>query len=237
MTHSIPHAASDGKSGNLSALPATTCLFHPHPANHPQVTSDPRSETNPVEEGTGIITSDSLAAESLRSGGDFAANESRKPGITDQTSKGFTGNTTDTSGARRIDGDSTGEDPDTTQASLDADQKLGKDAGVGPTYSASAASKGTNSDSSAGVAPTIYQDNVDERVYQPKGEGLEEGGSITGQEKNTSYAPIGSKNDPSLLAEQKFQRENADQAAAAGYERGGTTDKGGFEQLDREERA
>lgn len=55
----------------------------------------PRGE---VQENPGTITSDSLAAESMNSGGDFASNQS---GIapSQQSSNGFTGNTTDTQGA------------------------------------------------------------------------------------------------------------------------------------------
>jgi hypothetical protein len=128
------------------------------------------------------------------------------------------------------------EDPATTQAELDADRAGGKAAGVGPTYNKS----GPSSSSSAGVAPTAQQYNVDPRVLQPKGANLKEGGDITGSEKNTSFtAEIGSKNDPGLAAEQKFAKVNAEQPAshAGGQRDSKVLDQGGYEVLDREERA
>ena len=166
-------------SGNLQPYERSTTTSLPHAGlvlTTSQV-SDPSAR--PIEEGTGTIPSDSLAAESIRAGGDFAANQDQTAGISGQSSKGFTGRTTDTSGARKIEGDATGEDPSTTQAALDADVKHGKSAGVGPTYNADSTTKGTSS--SADVAPTAHWDNVDERVYQPKGENLKEGGGGGGR--------------------------------------------------------
>ena len=98
-------------------------------------------------------------------------------------------------------------------------------------------SKGTSS--SAGVAPTAHWDNVDERVLQPKGENLKEGGDITGSEKNTSFTTdIGGKNDPALLAEQKFASANADQPAAGGTSsRDSKISQGVYDALNSEERA
>lgn len=50
----------------------------------------------------------------------------------------------------------------------------------------------------------------------PKGKNLTEGG-FDGDAKNASFnQDIGGKNDPGRLAEQKFQKENADTAGIAG---------------------
>ncbi|KIW03572.1 uncharacterized protein PV09_05327 [Verruconis gallopava] len=209
-----------------------------------KVTRDPEAE-NRIEEGTGIVTSDSLAAESMRSGGDFAANV-HNAAISDQTSRGFTGNTTDTSSARRIhgDGDDDGNDAEEARmrSELDATREGGKDAGVGPTYNvrssandpyAATAGDGTQYGGQGGLAPTSMQHNVDTRDLQPKGENLKEGGDITGDEPNASFgADIGSKNDPSLAAEKKFARENADAAIASGFQRDSKLmSEGGYDQL------
>jgi hypothetical protein len=171
-----------------------------------------------------MVTSDSLAADSIRAGGDFGANQ-KSTGISDQPSRGFTGKTTDTSGAREL----SGED-DTTQSELDSDIKYGKDAGVGPTYNTRDTSNyantsategdGTNYGGQGGVAPTSMWNNTDEKVYKPKGANLKEGGEITGDEPNESFrAEIGSKNDPGLAAENKMARMNADAASASGFKR------------------
>jgi hypothetical protein len=64
------------------------------------------------------------------------------------------------------------------------------------------------------------QYNVDSKVLKPKGENLKEGGDITGDEPNESFrSDIGSKNDPSLAAENKIARMNADAANASGSKR------------------
>src|SRR5947207_11824608 len=64
-----------------------------------KVTTDSEAKERPVEEPTGILLSDSLAAESLQSDGSFAANESKK-GIYDQPSRGTTANNTEISSAQ-----------------------------------------------------------------------------------------------------------------------------------------
>ncbi|KAL8942909.1 MAG: hypothetical protein Q9216_001384 [Gyalolechia sp. 2 TL-2023] len=64
------------------------------------VTTDPQSYQNPTREGAGPIASDSLAAESTRSGGAFAANRGSAPQSVSGSSSTF--NTTDTSGAREL---------------------------------------------------------------------------------------------------------------------------------------
>lgn len=70
----------------------------------------------------------------------------------------------------------------------------------------------------------------------PKGKNLTEGGFESEDGTNASFtSEIGSKNDPGRLAEEKFQRGNADAANVAGMPRqqGGTGDNS-FDALGEE---
>ncbi|KAL9580293.1 MAG: hypothetical protein Q9212_004578 [Teloschistes hypoglaucus] len=64
-------------------------------------TSDPEAYQNPTREGAGAVASDSLAAESSRAGGGFSENRNSEPLAVSGSSSTF--NTTDTSGATRLD--------------------------------------------------------------------------------------------------------------------------------------
>ncbi|KAK4693608.1 hypothetical protein P7C71_g3827, partial [Lecanoromycetidae sp. Uapishka_2] len=63
-------------------------------------TSDPERYTNPSTEGAGAVASDSLAADSARSGGGFGENRDSQPLSTSGSSSTF--NNTDTSGATTL---------------------------------------------------------------------------------------------------------------------------------------
>lgn len=66
----------------------------------PQVSTDPAGRKDPILEGAGPVTSDSLAAESIREGGGFSANRDAAPlGVTSQNT---TLNNTDTSAATKL---------------------------------------------------------------------------------------------------------------------------------------
>ena len=72
-----------------------------HFANdHHQNTSDPSRYTEPTTEGAGAVASDSLAAESARSGGKFGDNRDSQP--LKQSGSSSTFNNTDTSGATTL---------------------------------------------------------------------------------------------------------------------------------------
>jgi hypothetical protein len=62
-----------------------------------KVTNDPAGRQNPIREGAGPVTSDSLAAESVRAGGLFAENRDSDPLAVKGANSTF--NTTDTSAA------------------------------------------------------------------------------------------------------------------------------------------
>ncbi|KAI9813398.1 MAG: hypothetical protein M1827_004072 [Pycnora praestabilis] len=66
-----------------------------------KVTKDPEAQNNPIQEGPGGITSDSLAADSTKSGGAFSENKGAAPLGVDSNSS--TLSNTDTSGATKLD--------------------------------------------------------------------------------------------------------------------------------------
>lgn len=196
----------------------------------------------PVEEGAGIVTTDSLAAESMRQGGAFAAN-ARKVGISDQSK----GTTADTSSATVLEPAAAAEARMATEewnesAVLNAGRGLGKDAGRGPTWnvpdsssqlqSASAGLGGTTDitgtttgySSSSGrgnVAPSYVEAGQQglQGVVKPKGRDIQEGGFDDSAPNASFNSEIGTKNDPARLAEQKIDERNAQSAADVGYQR------------------
>ena len=69
--------------------------------------------------------------------------------------------------------------------------------------------------SSAGVAPSYVNSQADGGL--PKGKNLSEGGFESNDDKNASFTTdIGGKDDPGRLAEEKFQRQNANATDIAG---------------------
>lgn len=183
--------------------------------SHGQKVTDPNAPT--IKEGAGAVASDSLAAESTRSGGAFSENRDSEPlGVSGSNS---TFANTDTSGASTL-----GPAPD-AEARGDAGTESyprsvggqAKDLAVEDT-SRLGESRGSGG-SIAGVAPNyVASQYVDGGL--PKGKNLTEGGFEDGDDKNASFtSEIGSKNDPGRLAEQKFQRQNADAAEDAGMPR------------------
>ncbi|KAK0659580.1 hypothetical protein DIS24_g3833 [Lasiodiplodia hormozganensis] len=184
------------------------------PSSAGQKVTDPTA--NPIAEGTGIVTSDSLAAESLKGDGSFAAGSS-KAGVSAQSSTGTTTNTTDTSAARTLHSAADAESRDaqqewSEQAQLNAGSGL---SGKGPTYNT------TTSSSNAGIAPTAYSASQ-LHEQKPKGANLTEG-DFSSYAPNASFnSEIGSKNDPGRIAEQKFQRS----AQQSGLDAAQPKDKG-----------
>ncbi|KAF7947108.1 uncharacterized protein EAE97_004357 [Botrytis byssoidea] len=166
-----------------------------------------------IKEGAGAIASDSLAAESTRAGGDFAKNRDGEPlGVAGANS---TFANTNTSGATRLDPAS---DAEARMATEDWAEE--KKLGVTGSYQKDVGNPNVKeSTSNAGVAPS-YVSNQYQSGGKPKGKNLTEGGFESNDAKNASFtSEIGSKNDPSRLAEQKMQRENAQSANDAGFPR------------------
>lgn len=170
-------------------------------------------------EPTGEVLKDSLAGESLQSGGAFASNNPHA-GVSAQTAKGTTTNNTDTSGATTLEAAPSAAVRDAGKGSNeDAELSKGssKTEGVGPTYSAATGGSGTDSHGSkpyntntggsnqGGTAPSYVTAGANAGgVSQPKGANLKEGG-FDSDAKNASFdSDIGDKNDPGRLAENKF---------------------------------
>jgi len=225
-----------------------------------KVTTDPRSQQE-VHEAVGVVTSDSLAAESLKGEGSFGEGNS-KAAASKQPSKSTTTNTTDTSAASKLSaapnaGTREAQQEWSQDSELNAGRGLGKDAGRGPTYNTNTSTRAggaTNSDSinggtggNASIAPTGgYVGSADgaraSEELQPKGRNLKEGEGFEGNEPNASFsnAEIGSADDPGRVAELAFQKRNAHTAgSAAGSTQVGNAEQGTgvYDALKSEERA
>ncbi|KAK7544805.1 uncharacterized protein J3D65DRAFT_610816 [Phyllosticta citribraziliensis] len=165
-------------------------------------------------EGAGIVTNDSLAAESAQGSGAFAAGNS-KAGVYEQPSSSTTTNNTNTSGATVLGAAPTADAREAEAewgetAQLNAGRSLGKEGGVGPTYNTTGATGG--SAESAGPAPTYANVDLYQSGGKPKGNNLQEGGFESTAPNASFNNEIGTKNDPGRAAELKFQR-NAVQSA------------------------
>lgn len=185
-----------------------------------KVTTDPAGTQNPVTEGAGTVTSDSLAAESANKGGSFGGVPSKQPSASTTT------NTTDTSNAKELPPAADGTARKAATGELDEPYKgahpSGKDAGSGPTYNADTTS--SSSQPAAGQDGTFdhasgtaaFGKGGESGVGKPKGTNLTEGG-FQGDEPNASYnTDIGSENDPGRAALGKLQRMTDESAVDAG---------------------
>lgn len=155
------------------------------------------------------MTSDSLAGESIKEGGSFAANSDSR-GPMDQPSRSLNANTTDTSNATRLDPASDAEAraaqsewSETSQ--LNAGKSLGKESGVGPTYNA-AVSDSTNSSGNGALAPGYASHPAPSMGdnFAPKGKNIQEGGFDSSAPNASFNTDIGGKNDPGRVAAQGF---------------------------------
>jgi len=201
---------------------------------------------NIIEESTGAVASDSLAADSTRADGVFSENRGREPQGVSGSNSTFAN--TNTTGATRLDPAS---DAEARMAEEDwaEEKKLGSGSTSYPD-AAGGQSKGLavedtrgsyetgGSSSNAGTAPS-YVDSQGVDVGGPKGKNLTEGGFESNDKNNASFnSEIGSKNDPGRAAEAKFQRANADAAGDAGFPRQkGTTGNSAYDTLDPETQA
>ncbi|KAI9759509.1 MAG: hypothetical protein M4579_002268 [Chaenotheca gracillima] len=211
-----------------------------------KVTSDPERYQNPTKEGPGAITSDSLAADSSRSGGAFSENRNAEPqGV---SSHSTTSNNTNTSGATTL---PPAPDAETRQNAVDentagnakgsAGLKYAEGAGGqgnfagqhsaeygysgGPTSAKQTQQPGGSGSSNIAPGPTYVGADVtgQPRDAKPKGKNLTEGG-FSSDDPNASFNnEIGTKNDPGRLAEGVFQRSVAESGPDAG---GGPRQKG-----------
>jgi len=180
-----------------------------------------------LDESTGAVASDSLAAESTRAGGGFSDNRGSEPQGVSGSNSTFAN--TNISGATRLDPAS---DAEARMAEEDwaEEKKLGSastsypDAAGGQSkelavedtrgsYEIGGASR------TAETAPSYINSQYADTAG-PKGQNLTEGGFEGNDKNNASFnSDIGSKNDPGRAAEQKFQRANADAGGDGGVSR------------------
>jgi hypothetical protein len=171
-------------------------------------TSGPSHYTEPVREKPGPIAADSLAAESVRSGGVFSQNPDSQPlGVMGSHS---TFANTDVSSAKELppapnaEARLAEEDWSTdfvhissaTQASPVGAEASGSPSRVAPTY----------------IDPVVHNMGS----AKPKGKGLTEGGFESDPARNASFmSEIGSADDPGIKSEIKFESEMAETPGAA----------------------
>ncbi|KAL9054717.1 MAG: hypothetical protein Q9162_003997 [Coniocarpon cinnabarinum] len=216
-----------------------------------------------VAEGTGHITSDSLAAESLRGNPSqgFGANErsERGPAPSSNSSRSTTANTTDASGADQLDS------APYRQARLDETevkgrnyrtpaQEPGLDKFADSTYSEGGGGQGYEANAGSapaqnvGDAPRAFQPQArrTEEQLKVKGRNLQEVSSFEGEEEATNASmkygnEVGGENDPGRQAEQAFANRTATAAGDAAYpsagKQGPNLGHGGFENLNADENA
>ena len=199
-----------------------------------------------LQEGTGAIASDSLAADSVRSGGAFSDNPNSAPQGVSGSNSTFAN--TNTSGATRL---HPASDAEARMAEDDwaEEKKLGAGSTTYPN-AAGGQSKGLaventqgsyqtgGTSSNADTAPSYVSSQYVDPAG-PKGANLTEGGFESNDRNNASFnSDIGTKNDPGRAAELKFQRANADAAGDAARPRQkGTTADTHYDALDRDESA
>lgn len=181
-----------------------------------------------IQEGTGVITSDSLAAESLKSGGDFGKGQgAAASGV---PSKSTTANTTDTSGATIL-------KPAVDAAHRDDDSSAS--AVPSKPYNTTAGGPQTSlvSSGSGAAAGTTSGSSHD----KPKGTNITERGFDSSAPNASFNNEIGTKNDPGRVAEAKFEADAAMTGGEGSYPGSGDDKlhggKGGFEHLNPQKEA
>jgi hypothetical protein len=200
-----------------------------------KVTKDPAAKQEKPE-AVGVVTSDSLAAESLKGSGSFGEGNPHAA-ASKQPSKSTTTNNTDTSGATTLPPAVDAEAREAREGwseeqQLNAGKDLGKDAGIGPTYNVSTGSGAAGSGGSGGyrgpgaafdasgadTAPTGgYAGAADQArapgEFKPKGANLTETDNLEGK---GAFPEVGTENDPARAAEQDLGKRNALPGGAAG---------------------
>jgi len=219
---------------NPSPRLSNTNMSHHNPTHGQKVKSTDPNDT--IEESTGPILSDSLAAESLEQGGpdSFASGHATAQ---KQSSHGTTTNNYDTSSATVLNAAPDAEARMATEewsenAALKAGRGLSSSEGSGEGRYGNV-DYGSNTDNT----DASYGADADSSVpkSRPHGRDITEGGFDDDAPNASFNQDIGGKNDPGRLAEQKFQKDNARNAAAAGFEGGREENEvGSFDALSEE---
>ncbi|KAK4546796.1 hypothetical protein LTR36_001528 [Oleoguttula mirabilis] len=208
------------------------------------------TSANPKHENPGIVTSDSLAGESLNAGGAFAADSDAR-GAMAQPSASTTTNNTETSGATTLEAAPSAAARGGAQEEGGSERKLGGGNGSGSaaggstTYTSFAtggslggtsggSSSTTGGGSDENTAPnsgsTTSSSNTGSDSTKPKGENITEGG-FSSEDPNASFTTdIGGQNDPGRAALGKMAAAPA--AGGAGPRQDGVSGDGQYDALD-----
>ncbi|KAB8073187.1 hypothetical protein BDV29DRAFT_176025 [Aspergillus leporis] len=210
-----------------------------------KVTTDPEASRNPIQESSGPVAGDSLAAESANKGGTYSQNRGAQPlGVSGSKS---TLNTKDTSAASELPPAPTGAARENarqgtqqgTRQSARLQQQQQSTFQNQQRGTANASGSGYTSKHNAGAAPSYVKDVVgDFGNKKPHGKNLQEGGFD--DTNNASFnTEIGSENDPGRLAErgsQQKQTESGPTGTSAGREKG-VNDQQYYQHLQSDQRA
>lgn len=228
-----------------------------------KVTTDPLASKQPIEEPSGPVANDSLAAESVRSGGAYSENRGAEPmGVSGNQS---TLKNTDTSAANTLPSAPVGAAREDRQRQDKYPEALGGQGrfpgghGVGYSGGSTAAKQqmGINTGEYAASqhlpgqaaasgscqynnrqAPSYINDDTDGYQGQkPKGKNLHAG--FSSDDQNASFtSEIGSEMDPGRAAENKFQRTVAESGADVGGPRQkGVDNQTIYQALESDQRA
>ncbi|KAI5207525.1 hypothetical protein E4T39_01912 [Aureobasidium subglaciale] len=195
-----------------------------------KVTNDPQGINNPKIEKAGTITSDSLAGESLKSGGSFGAGS--HAAASSQPSSSTTTNNTDTSGATTL---QAAPDAEARQALEGWNEEAQLNAARGLSSGGNSNSNSSNSHAAAPQSSYLASGpaNTSGTAGQaPHGKNISEGGFDSNAPNASFNTDIGGKNDPGRAALNDMQR-NAQQSAgdAAGPKQTQVTNDGQFDSL------
>lgn len=208
---------------------------NPLPPGHrsTKVTTDPLSRQQPVEEPSGPVTNDSLAAESIRQGGGFSGNRGAEPmGVSSNQS---TVNNTDTSAATKL--------PPTAAGGLREDrhsqQKYPEDLGGQGNFPGTHLSNSGYSGGSTAAKNEMGMNTGEYSTASGSGRGTQQGDFPADSAKNASFtSDIGSSQDPGREAINQFQHSNAHSAYDSGRpQQKGVGSQTPFEHLESDQRA
>jgi hypothetical protein len=237
----------------------------PHPLTSLQVTTDPAGRENPIVEAAGVITSDSLAAESSTQHGKFAENRDSAPSAV--PSKSSTAANTDTSAATVLPaasdaahrGDAGEALPTPKPKAAQSREHHPADTASHPAAHSTSKSTHPKTNPHHGstktdaekqklneehghvpIAPSYVQTGHvarDDPHNKPHGKGLKEVQEFEGGDgKNASFTTdIGGERDPGRVAEQAFERANAVPGFEAGRRQKGVDGKGQYDALKDDE--
>ncbi|KAF1821183.1 uncharacterized protein K489DRAFT_402959 [Dissoconium aciculare CBS 342.82] len=174
--------------------------------------TDP-AEANKVKvENPGTVTSDSLAAESINQGGQFAADSSSR-GPNGPASHSTTTNTTDASNATELPAASNHPSRPDGKSKADSDAVINE-----------------------GRVPVKHEVvDPNSQFQKPKGKDLHEGGFDSSAPNASFRTDIGSKRDPGRVALQGLEASNAAAGSTAGTRQVAVSNDGQFDALKQEQ--